>query len=669
MKRMKNWVLTATLTFCGAMMLTSCTDAIGTADNPVNPEPPYDPAGELAKETFNNEAWMDRSVKPGDSFWQFALGSWLEKHSEGEALSDIIIKAMDSALNANMGSYDSPVAGKMIKLLTQSAPSKSKEIQVIEDFLSTLKRDGDISKADLIRNFGKMADIGCPALVTQLLLPVDGKYKCMLTPGFTLSQVFSLGIELLNEEEEEESQSSYLEEFVIGDVMGLDLNLPDVKAKLNAIKEIESKLNAIGNDVNGTDSQFAGTRSASGDDLKAVFNEAFHVGEETLVHPTVDEAIGLLDSFDADTWIFFQEYYVYGRFSQVLHYMKDKIAELSGEYSVSGCLSFIHKSIMLDYQKAVLLPRCDIEGCKGILEGMRRRMSERIDALQWMSSATKQRAKEKMQAMVFSIGAPERLFNADFQLTGTTAVEAGMQYMRQLTEYQRSCDGKPTYGNGWDLILANTAANKSLTDINAFYSAENNELIIVPAYILPEAFPTDKDNAQRYAVAHVFGHELTHGFDANGSQYDAAGRKSNWWTDEDLARFNELQQMMTARFNELDQAPGVKANGEKTLNENIADWGGVALAYDLWCERLLARGLSGEALRHQQRQFFVSHADIKRVYCTDEKLAGIVNTDVHSANHNRVNGIDRLMDDWYTLFGVEPGDKLYVKPEDRMKIW
>ena len=205
----------------------------------MNPEPPYDPAGELAKETFNNEAWMDRSVKPGDSFWQFALGSWLEKHSEGEALSDIIIKAMDSALNANMGSYDSPVAGKMIKLLTQSAPSKSKEIQVIEDFLSTLKRDGDISKADLIRNFGKMADIGCPALVTQLLLPVDGKYKCMLTPGFTLSQVFSLGIELLNEEEEEESQSSYLEEFVIGDVMGLDLNLPDVKAKLNAIKEID----------------------------------------------------------------------------------------------------------------------------------------------------------------------------------------------------------------------------------------------------------------------------------------------------------------------------------------------------------------------------------------------------------------------------------------------
>jgi predicted metalloendopeptidase len=296
-------------------------------------------------------------------------------------------------------------------------------------------------------------------------------------------------------------------------------------------------------------------------------------------------------------------------------------------------------------------------------------MCERIDALQWMSSATKQKAKEKMQAMVFSIGAPERLFNADFQLTGTTAVEAGMQYMRQLMEYQRTCNGKATHGNGWDIMLANTYLNRSLQEIQAFYLSVSNELVIMPAFMLPEAFPADKDNAQRYAVAHIFGHELTHGFDADGAQYDAVGKKTNWWTDEDLARFKELQQIMIDRFNELDQAPGVKANGEKTLNENIADWGGVSLAYDLWCERLRERGLSGEALRHQQRQFFVSHADIKRAYCTDEKLAAMVNGDVHSANHNRVNGIDRLMDDWYTLFGVQPGDKLYVKPEDRVKIW
>ena len=679
-------MLTATLTLCGALfMLTACTDAIGTEDNPVKPEHPS-AAEELAKETFNNEAWMDRTVKPGDSFWQFALGSWLEKHGQDGDLAEGIMKAIDRDIDAGLDSYHSPVAGKMIKLLTQSAPTKAEEMKVIEDFLSTLKRDGDISKADLIRNFGKMADIGCPALVMQLLLPVDGNYKCTFFPGLTLVDVYSIGIEMLDAEEEEENPADYLFEIIVGDLMGLDLDSPDVKAKVNAVKEIQAKLGALGISQEGTDSQTgmlavselvsalqqspsAGTRSGGDDDLKAVFNEAFHVGEGMFVHASVEEAIQLLDSYDTATWIFYQEYYVYGRFLLVMQSMNDKLTDFFGENSALTSLNCIHKSILLDYQKAMLLPRCDVEGCKEMLEQMRRRMCERIDALQWMSSATKQKAKEKMQAMVFSIGAPERLFNADFQLTGSTVLEAAMQYMRQLAEYQRSCEGKPTYGNGWDLILANTAANKGLTEINAFYSAENNELIIVPAYLLPEAFPADKDNAQRYAVAHIFGHELTHGFDAKGAQYDAAGRKTNWWTDEDLARFNELQQVMIARFNELDQAPGVKANGEKTLNENIADWGGVALAYDLWCERLLARGLSGEALRHQQRQFFLSHADIKRMYKTDETLAAIVDSDVHSVNHNRVNGIVRLLDDWYDLFGVKPGDKLYLAPADRVKIW
>jgi putative endopeptidase len=136
-----------------------------------------------------------------------------------------------------------------------------------------------------------------------------------------------------------------------------------------------------------------------------------------------------------------------------------------------------------------------------------------------------------------------------------------------------------------------------------------------------------------------------------------------------MANFKLLQQKMIARYNELEQLPGVKADGEKTLAENIADQGGTALAYDLWNEKLQADGLSGEQLRHQQRQFFVSNADVWRRYCTDERLAYTLKTDVHSANHNRVNGIMRLMDEWYDLFGVKPGDKLYVAPADRVKIW
>ena len=136
-----------------------------------------------------------------------------------------------------------------------------------------------------------------------------------------------------------------------------------------------------------------------------------------------------------------------------------------------------------------------------------------------------------------------------------------------------------------------------------------------------------------------------------------------------MTQFQQLQQAMIARYNELEQIPGVQADGEKTLNENIADLGGVSLAYDLWNEKLQSDGLTGEPLRHQQRQFFISFADVWKSYSTDEELEKLKKTDAHSAAHSRVNGIVRLFDDWYTLFGVASGDKLFVKPEDRVKIW
>lgn len=107
----------------------------------------------------------------------------------------------------------------------------------------------------------------------------------------------------------------------------------------------------------------------------------------------------------------------------------------------------------------------------------------------------------------------------------------------------------------------------------------------------------------------------------------------------------------------------------KTLNENVADLGGVSLAYDLWNEHLQTRGLTGEALRHQQRQFFISYAVVWNIYRTDEELMQQLKTDVHSVSFNCVNGISRLLDDWYDLFGVKPGDKLYLAPADRVKIW
>ncbi len=136
-------------------------------------------------------------------------------------------------------------------------------------------------------------------------------------------------------------------------------------------------------------------------------------------------------------------------------------------------------SATFDYDIATLLKDCDVNGCREIMDNMRRRMSERIGQLDWLSSATKAKAQEKLQAIVFNLGKPDRLYNADFKLTGSTAIEAGMQFMRQFTEYQRSLDGKPTYGNAWDYLASNVMGTVGPSTTNAFYSHQFNQLVIV----------------------------------------------------------------------------------------------------------------------------------------------------------------------------------------------
>ena len=687
--RMTQWVMTATLTICGAMMmLTSCTDAIGTADNPVNPEPPYDPAEELAKETFDHDAWIDRSVKPGDAFWHFAIGGWLKTRDADDLgiINDLSV-TIKKRLNQNVNNYDSPVAGKLIKLLTQVAPEKSEEIKPITDFLATLKLDGEVSKADLIRNFGMLTDVGCPALVTPILTCMNGQVKCALCSGLPYNYLnLMVKFGSLQGAQNETPESGEIDDnirFVLGDLMGLDVDAPDIKAKAKDIEKIEKKMSDVFNGKTGTDSQsgmimlkriqpatlqsLAASRSRAGEaeDLKTVFNEAFHVEEATYIDDSVDLILAILDEYSTDTWLLYQQYYVYGRLSTVLR-CTNKYDEF---FTVLQRIKCLVPTATLDYEFATLLENCDTQGCVEILEDMRRRMSERIEQLDWLSSATKAKAQEKLQAMVFTVGRPEHLYSDDFELTGSTAVEAGMQFLKQFIVRQRSYDGLPAYGHALEALACNLISSYSATSVNAFYVPNANQLIINPAFTMPQLFPTDKDNAQRYAVSMVFGHEMTHGFDPTGAKYDAHGFEKNWWTDGDMAQFKLLQQQMIDRYNELEVVPGVMADGEKTLNENVADLGGVSLAYDLWNEKLKADGLTGEALRHLQRQFFLSYAVVWNLYRSDEDLLDQIKTDEHSASFNRVNGISRLLDDWYTLFGVEPGDKLYVKPTNRVKIW
>ena len=165
---------------------------------------------------------------------------------------------------------------------------------------------------------------------------------------------------------------------------------------------------------------------------------------------------------------------------------------------------------------------------------------------------------------------------------------------------------------------------------------------------------------------------MCHGFDARGAEYDEYGNKRDWWTAEDNAKFKEKQQQLIDLWGQLEHMPGLPANGKNTLTENMADYGGAILASEAYKMRLKEQGYSDKGIDIQMKKFFSSFGLNVIVFEHErnpEMLRRLYDTDVHSAGHNRVNGIVRLFDDWYRLYDVQPEDKLYLKPKDRVKIW
>ncbi len=168
----------------------------------------------------------------------------------------------------------------------------------------------------------------------------------------------------------------------------------------------------------------------------------------------------------------------------------------------------------------------------------------------------------------------------------------------------------------------------------------------------------------------VFGHEMTHAFDTSGSQWDKYGNRGTLWASPaDEQEFNRRSQLLAKYYSTFEVLPGVYADGQKTLGENIADLGGVELALQMLTDRLRQLGFSGDEMRLQQQRFFYAVANLWRAKYNEAYIMKQLKGDVHSLPSERINGVVSNMDAWYDLFDVEPGQKLYRTPAERIKIW
>ena len=289
-------------------------------------------------------------------------------------------------------------------------------------------------------------------------------------------------------------------------------------------------------------------------------------------------------------------------------------------------------------------------------------MKARIEKLDWMGPETKAEALTKLARMNVKIGYPSKW--RDYSKYRVVANDLFGNIERGIgNEWSHSLEklDKPVDREEWEMFPQT---------VNAYFMPPKNEIVFPAAILQPPFFDPDADPAINYGgIGAVIGHEITHGFDDQGRQSDANGQLRDWWKPEDAARFNAQAKRLGEQYEAFTPLPGAKINGQLTMGENIADMGGVLIAYDAYQLSLKGRpapvidGVSG------QQRFFLSWAQVWRGKIRDEALRQQLVSDPHSPAYYRANGGVRNSDAFYEAFNVRPGDQMYIAPEARVRIW
>lgn len=308
-------------------------------------------------------------------------------------------------------------------------------------------------------------------------------------------------------------------------------------------------------------------------------------------------------------------------------------------------------------------PQSSKEKMLQLVDNLKTALGEHIGNLTWMSDATKRRALEKLDAFTVKIGFPDK-----WRDYSTLKIDRRRSYwdnikdaIRHEIDYNLSDWGKPVDRTRWYMTPQT---------VNAYYSPLTNEICFPAGILQAPYFNPDADPAENYgAIGVVIGHEMTHGFDDQGSQFDKEGNFANWWTEVDREKFNTLTSGLAEQFDNIIVLGDTHANGKFTLGENIADQGGLRIAYTAYHNSLGdSEGEIIDGFTPDQR-FYLSYANVWAGNIRDEEILLRTKTDPHSLGRWRVNGTLRNIEPFFRAFDIKEGDTMYLSPEKRVIIW
>jgi predicted metalloendopeptidase len=299
---------------------------------------------------------------------------------------------------------------------------------------------------------------------------------------------------------------------------------------------------------------------------------------------------------------------------------------------------------------------------EALVANLREAYREGIDKLEWMGPETKKQAQEKLARFTPKIGYPNKWRDySKLEIRKDDLVGNIMRAFEHENNYQLGKAGKPIDPEQWGMTPQT---------INAYYNPVRNEIVFPAAILQPPFFNLDADDAVNYGgIGAVIGHEMGHGFDDQGRQFDATGALRDWWTKTDAAEYEKRAKVLVEQFNEFEPLPGLHINGALTLGENLADLTGLVISRQAYLLALKGKDApTVDGLTADQR-FYMGWAQSWKAKERDESLRQQVLTNVHSPEMYRANGPIRNIPEFYAAFGVKEGDKLFLPPDRRVKIW
>ena len=647
-----------------------------------------------------NKADMDMSVRPGDDFYQYAGGGWLkanpmkpeyssygvfndlaetnrkqirelfenlskEKHafgSVGQKVADLYNMAMDSVRLNKEGAAPLQKDLDKVKAFSKKADFTAfiadQHLYKGNPFFG-IGVDTDLKNSDLNVMWLSAGTSGLPDRDYYLNTDADSKkkqeaYRAYLSKIFQLSGykkkeaekaakvIYNIEYQFAEAKMSRAEARDYNKLFNIYTIDMLQKDYPAIQwakyFELMGVKDVkqviltEPKVMAVAQKLMSTLSEQDIKYYVAG----LIIKSSTSVLSDDFVNANFDFYGRLLNGQKEQK----------ARWKRALGFPNSLLGEAVGELYVSKYFAGESKAKMLK-----------------LIDNLRKALATRIANLTWMNDTTKINALVKLNSFTVKVGYPDKwrdysklTIDPAKSLYDNVAAATYVETLRNLEKF-----GKPVDKSEWGMTPQT---------VNAYYNPTTNEICFPAAILQAPFFDVNADDATNYgAIGVVIGHEMTHGFDDQGRNFNADGNMVDWWTAGDSKRFTAAAEKLAAQFDQITVVGDLKANGHLTLGENIADQGGLRISYDAFkTTQQFQEGKEIDGFTPAQR-FYLSYGRIWAEHMTEEAIYQQTKSDPHSIGRNRVNATLRNIDTWYDAFGVKEGDKMWLAPAERAIVW